>query len=244
VQTLVQALGREVLVVHEDVTALRERLGDARIALARTSTAQRLAAVLRDKVIVGALLPGAQLPEQQVAEVLQVSRNTLREAFQVLIAERLLVHEPHRGVFVRRLDRADVADIYRTRRLVECAAVESPPEAAAVAAMRDAVAAGRAGVRRKDWPSVGTADVRFHTAVTALAGSHRLDAIMRGLFAELRLAFHLAPSARALHEPFVARNAEILALVEAGKPAQARRVLHTYLSDAEAYIMAAVEAAA
>jgi DNA-binding GntR family transcriptional regulator len=229
--------------VSHDPT-LSRGLGDARSSLARTSTSQRLAAVLRGKVVVGALPPGTQLPEQQVAEVLGVSRNTLREAFQVLIAERLLVHEPNRGVFVRRLHQADVADIYRARRLVECGALSGPPLPTAVDQMREAVQQGHAAARRRSWTEVGTADLRFHTAVTALAASERLDAMVRGLFAELRLAFQLVPSARHLHEPFVARNAEILDLVEQRKPAQASRAMRRYLDDAERQIVAAVEAAA
>lgn len=230
--------------MSDDEFTLAASLGDARVALARTSTSQRLAAVLRDKVVVGALPPGTQLPEQQVAEVLEVSRNTLREAFQVLIAERLLVHEPNRGVFVRRLAQSDVADIYRTRRLVECGALTCPPLPAAVDGMRAAVQQARAAARRKDWAETGTADVRFHSAVTALAGSARLDSMVRGLFAELRLAFQLAPSARRLHEPFLTRNAEILELVENRKPAQASRAMRLYLDDAEQHIVAAVQAAA
>ncbi|MGZ4611461.1 MAG: GntR family transcriptional regulator [Actinomycetes bacterium] len=226
-----------------DPTLFRS-LADARASLARTSTAQRLAGVLREKVVAGALPPGTQLSEQHVAEVLEVSRNTLREAFQVLIAERLLVHEPNRGVFVRRLSQTDVADIYRARRLVECGALSGRPLPAAVDRMRAAVHQGQAAGRRNSWSQVATADLHFHTAVTALAGSERLDAMVRGLFAELRLAFHLAPSARQLHQPFVDRNAEILELVEQRKPAQASRAMRGYLDDAERRLVAAVEAAA
>jgi DNA-binding GntR family transcriptional regulator len=219
------------------------RIGDARAALSRASTAQRVAAVLRERVLVGDLAPDTQLPEQQLAELLEVSRNTLREAFQVLIAQRLLVHVPHRGVFVRRLAADDVADIYRTRRVIECGALERPGLTDAVADMRIAVTAGRAAARRRDWPAVGTADVRFHTAVTALAGSDRLDAMVRGLFAELRLAFQLVPDARALHRPYLARNAEILALVDEGSWLEASQEMARYLDDAETQVAAAVLAA-
>jgi DNA-binding GntR family transcriptional regulator len=222
---------------------LADRLRDARAALHRATTTQRLAAVLRERVLLGDLPPDTQLPEQQLAQLLDVSRNTLREAFQVLIAERLLVHLPHRGVFVRRLDADDVADIYRTRRVIECGALERPGAPDAVAGMRDAVSAGRRAARQRDWSAVGTADVRFHAAVTALAGSERLDAMVRGLFAELRLAFQLVPDPRALHSPYLARNAEILALVEAGHRRRAGQAMARYLDDAEAQVSAVLVAA-
>lgn len=215
--------------------------GDARVALDRASTPQRVADVLRDRVLEGQLPPGTQFAEQQLATALGISRNTLREAFQVLIAERLLVHEPHRGVFVRQLAPVDVADIYTVRRLLECAALEHPARASTgLAEMRLAVAAGRAAGRRRRWQDVGTADVRFHVAVTALAGSDRLDRTVRALFAELRLSFQLVPDPHALHAPFLARNAEILDLAERGQRRQASRAMRAYLNDAERQVLAAI----
>lgn len=219
---------------------LASRLGDTRQALARVSTAERVADLLRERIVAGELPSGTQFAEQELALALGVSRNTLREAFQMLIAERLLVHEPHRGVFVRRLELEDVRDIYTVRRLIECAALELPAEARGLAEMRAAVADGRSAARRRRWQEVGTADVRFHVAVTALAGSERLDWTVRGMFAELRLAFQLAPDAHALHAPFLERNAGILELAEAGRHRRASKAMRAYLDDAERQVLAAI----
>src|SRR3954454_3634165 len=70
----------------------------------RSSTAERVAELLRHRVIEGDLPPGTRLSEEQLVEVLHVSRNTLREAFRLLTHEGLLVHHLHRGVFVPELD--------------------------------------------------------------------------------------------------------------------------------------------
>lgn len=208
--------------------------------LDRQTTAERVADVLRERVMRGELRSGTQFVEQQLAATLGVSRNTLREAYQILIDERLLVREPHRGVFIRRLDTTDVRDIYNVRRLVECAALARPAQPLGMVEMRAAVKQGRAAARRHDWYDVGTADVRFHVAVTALGGSGRLDRVMRVLFAELRLACQLVPDAHVLHKPFLPRNAGILDLAEGGDSAQASEALRTYLDEAEAVIVAAV----
>ena len=214
-------------------------LGDAQ--LQRPTTAQRVAEILRDRILEGELSSGTQFAELQLSTALGISRNTLREAFQILVGEHLLVHEPHRGVFVRRLDVADVRDIYTFRRLVECAALAHPATTKGLAEMRAAVAQGNEAASRQAWHEVGTADVRFHMGVTAVAGSERLDQVMRGLFAELRLAFALVPDPHELHRPFLERNAEILELAERGKAGRASLLLRRYLDDAEARIVAAVE---
>ena len=93
--------------------------------LDRSSTAERVADVLRRRITEGDLPPRTHLSEEQLIVVLQVSRNTLREAFRLLSHEGLLVHELHRGVFVRQLDEADLIDLYRLRRTVECDVVRS-----------------------------------------------------------------------------------------------------------------------
>ena len=209
--------------------------------LQRPTTAQRVAELLRERIVQGELSSGTQCAELQLSTALGVSRNTLREAFQILVGEHLLVHEPHRGVFVRRLDVDDVRDIYTFRRLVECAALAHPSSARGLAEMRAAVAQGMDAAAREAWHEVGTADVRFHVGVTAVAGSERLDQAMRGLFAELRLAFALVPDAHELHRPFLDLNAEILELAERGQADRASLLLRRYLDDAEARIVAAVQ---
>jgi len=216
-------------------------LTGARSLLDRTSTVSRLADALRARIIEGALRPGTQLPEHAVADLLGVSRNTLREAFRLLAHERLVVHEPHRGVFVRTLDAEDVRDIYTTRRLVECAAVRTenpPPET--VAEIRAAVDEAETAAAGERWTDVGTADLRFHSAIVALAGSRRLNDLMHRILAELRLVFHVMDDPHRFHEPYVRRNAEIATLIERARRAEAAEALVGYLDDAESQLLAGV----
>lgn len=99
-------------------------MGDREL-LGRSSTADRVAEILRTRIAEGYLTPGSKLSEDSIGHALGVSRNTLREAFRLLTHERLLAHELNRGVFVRVLTVQDVIDIYQVRRLIECAAVRS-----------------------------------------------------------------------------------------------------------------------
>lgn len=208
--------------------------------LARSSTAERVAGIIRERITDGSLAPGSRLPEDAVGSALGVSRNTLREAFRLLVHEGLAVAEFNRGVFVRRLTNDDVVDLYRVRRLVECAAVRRAAEVGeqALATMRRAVADGEQAAADGRWPEVGTANMRFHQAIVALAGSARLDEFMRQVSAELRLAFHVMDNPRAFHEPFLHRNRELAALIEAGDGAGAERQLADYLDDAERLLLA------
>ncbi|MEU7908382.1 GntR family transcriptional regulator [Actinoplanes sp. NPDC049118] len=204
----------------------------------RPGSAARTAERLRNSMINGELAPGTRLAESSLTGPLEVSRNTLREAFSTLIEEGLLVRRPHRGVFVATLTAAQIADIYRVRVLLECSALRQapvrPPRAEGMrAAIDEAAQAAGAG----DWRAVGTADLHFHERIVALAGSPRLDAWMRQLTAELRLAFMAAPDTEALHGPFVAMNEEITTSYEAGEAGRAADLLRDYLLTSERIVL-------
>lgn len=218
-----------------------EQLAADRSLLDRASTAERVAEVLRQRIIEGALAPGTRLSEETVGKALAVSRNTLREAFRLLAHEQLLVHELHRGVFVRVLSDEDVVDLYRVRRLLETGAVRraahTTPEL--TAAVEEAVADGERAAEAGDWWQVGTANMRFHQALAALAGSPRVDETMRQLLAELRLAFHVMAWPREFHEPYLRENRAIADLLAAGSTSAAVERLDTYFDSAETQLVEA-----
>jgi DNA-binding GntR family transcriptional regulator len=220
-------------------------LASDRAALQRSSTAERVAHILRERITDGTLQPGSRLGEDALGSALGVSRNTLREAFRLLIHEQLVVAELNRGAFVRRLSSADVADLYRVRRFIECAAVRAHDfgGTGAPEALRRAVHDGELAATEDRWSDVATANMRFHQAIVALAGSPRLDEYMRQVSAELRLAFHVIQNPRSFHEPFLGRNREILERLDAGDLATAADLLAVYLRDAERQVVAGYETA-
>ncbi len=67
------------------------------------TAAERAAEVIRDNIFQGRFQPGTALPEASLAKALQISRNTVREAFRTLMGEHLLTYETHKGVAVRRI---------------------------------------------------------------------------------------------------------------------------------------------
>ena len=201
--------------------------------------AERVADKLRDRMLDGELIPGLQLNEKAISEALGISRNTLREAFRLLTHERLLVHEHSRGVFVCEPGVAEVADIYAARRVIECGAIRRWADASEGArqGVRDAVEFGVRGARSDNWLDVGTANIRFHRAITALAGSLRLDEEVQRLLAELRLAFHVMGNPREFYQDYLPMNQAILALLDADSVAEAEVELLRYFDTAESHLV-------
>jgi DNA-binding GntR family transcriptional regulator len=225
--------------VVDPASGTRTVLAAARQRVHLPSKAELTADALRTEILWGRLPPGTALREATVSADLRISRNTLREAFRLLIHERLLVYEVDRGVSVRVLSPADVADIYAVRLALEGAGVRAAPHAPAarLADVGQAVSSGERSAQAGDWAAVGTADLEFHRALAGLLDSARIDEYLVRLLAELRLAFHVMPSPYGFHEPCLRRNRMLADLVVAGDVIAAEQELAGYLADARRQIV-------
>ncbi|MDU7588266.1 MAG: GntR family transcriptional regulator [Acidovorax sp.] len=205
-----------------------------------TSLTDTVADTIRQQLIHGQLRAGQHLSEAALSQQLDISRNTLREVFRTLIKEGLLRHEPNRGVSVVTPSIADIIDIYRVRRLIECQALaQAYPRHPARKRLREAVDKALRCRGEGDWRGVGTANMEFHQAIVELADSERLNEMFSHLLAELRLAFGLLNDPEFLHAPYVDSNVKIVELFEAGKPQEAAAVLNDYLVHSERIVLAA-----
>lgn len=206
--------------------------------------ADRVARDIRDLLITGALVPGQRLSEAAFSERLDVSRNSLREAFRLLTKDGLLRHEANRGVFVSTPSTDQIIDIYRVRRMLECGALRQAwPKHPATTTMRDAVEAAKLHRERQEWREVGSANMKFHAAVIDLSDSSRLSDFYARVAAELRLSFGLLNDPEQLHSPFVDMNEQILGLVMKGKVEDAATQMDLYLNLSERTVLKALERA-
>ncbi|PHM24270.1 GntR family transcriptional regulator [Xenorhabdus budapestensis] len=201
---------------------------------------KKIAEIIRNKLVIGELLPGQRLSEAILSEQLKISRNTLREVFRTLTQEGLLKHQPNRGVFVAIPDIASIIDIYRVRKLIECQALmQAYPMHPAVTKMREAVTNAQQCQNQQDWVRVGTANMCFHAAIVELTDSERLMTFYRNISAELRLAFGLLNEPELLYAPYVDKNTYILELLDSNQTELAAQKMEDYLDLSERTVLAA-----
>jgi DNA-binding GntR family transcriptional regulator len=215
-------------------------LASQREQLDRAGLSTQVADIVRSRILDGQFRPGTRLSEPDICAALKVSRNTVREAFRTLMQERLVAHELNRGVFVRIPRPEDVSEVYKCRRVVECTALrEHPRTGTDLAPLAASLERADHCAAQDDWTGVGTADVDFHRAITALNDSRLLDAMMAGVWNELRLIFHVVAHPDVFHGPYLRRNHEVFEALGRGAAAEAADMLADYLSDAQAQILAA-----
>src|SRR5437588_1998324 len=87
-------------------------------------------AALRDAIVQTELEPGRQISENELAELLGVSRTPVREAVARLRDDQLVEVVPQLGTFVTRISVDGVDDAQFLRQALECSAVRLAAERA------------------------------------------------------------------------------------------------------------------
>jgi DNA-binding GntR family transcriptional regulator len=82
------------------------------MSLKAVSLSEQIAQHLAEQIITGTLAPGARLPENELAKQLDVSTNSLREAFRVLEKQHLIELQPRKGARVCDITDEQVHDLY------------------------------------------------------------------------------------------------------------------------------------
>lgn len=77
---------------------------------------------IKDMILNDVLKPGDKIKQESIAAQLGVSRTPLHKAFQMLENEYLVESIPRRGIFVKKIDIAQVCDVFECREGLEAIA--------------------------------------------------------------------------------------------------------------------------
>lgn len=164
----------------------------------------------------GAYGPGDRLKESELAGRFGTSRTPVREAFRRLEAQGLLVHEPHRGMVVPRLDDQAVTELYVMREVLEgtaaSLAARHTTEVESLA-LKDMLASDRAAL--SDPERLARTNRLFHEAIYRAAHNRFLVKALNALREAMAL---LGPTTLALPgraEEAFAEHARIIEAIEA-----------------------------
>ncbi len=83
------------------------------------SISQKIKNLLREQIIKQQIRPGTRLVEEDIARELGVSRTPVREALSALAQRGLVESHPRKGMYVIKLTKNDVDEIYEIREALE-----------------------------------------------------------------------------------------------------------------------------
>ncbi|QND65866.1 GntR family transcriptional regulator [Mesorhizobium loti] len=145
--------------------------------------AVRISKILADRIISGAIEPGARLRQDHIAEEFQTSHVPVREAFRRLEAQGLAISEPRRGVRVASFDLGEVKEVAEMRAALEVLALRHAAPHLTSAILNLAEEATKAGDKSRDVRSWEEANRTFHRLILAPCGMPRLLATIDDLHA-------------------------------------------------------------
>lgn len=203
----------------------------------RKTTSDQVAEVLRARIMRGELPPGTPLREVVFAESLGVSRNTLREGARILVAEGIMHHNVHRGMFVASPGLQDVREIFEIRRLLELQAVKKS-DAALGRLLQEIMERVDAAVAAHDRGRVVDLDWTFHAELVKSLGNTRLAEMFVNALGELRLALFLIDTSDEETYEWVENHREVAQLIAAEDRQSAARLLDQHLKQTERSILA------
>ncbi|HWC22500.1 MAG TPA: GntR family transcriptional regulator [Flexivirga sp.] len=202
-------------------------------ALNRLTLREQVLEALRSAITTGALLPGSDLGEVELAERYGVSRGTVREALRFLQQSRLVAGDARGKLKVHRAGQREIAEIFSVRAALEGLAVQSiiagPDRAEHAERLR---AAMPPETLKDEFATHMNLDLAFHEMLCELSGNSTLLDNWRTLEDRMRIVFFSADTdqpvpimARSHHEP-------IVAAIEAADPEEARRTVQQHMNDA------------
>jgi DNA-binding GntR family transcriptional regulator len=167
------------------------------LPIRRLSAASTIAAELRDALLSGLFVPGTPLQTADLAERTGTHPTTVRAALSELERDGLIVHSLHRGMEVARITADELHDIYAARRVYEIAGLHAlvrhrPVDVTWLNAAVERMGEAAIG---DDERALVEADMAFHLAIVAAAGSRRLTRSAQGALMELRLVLSVADRA-------------------------------------------------
>ena len=200
--------------------------------------------VLRAAILSGELAAGSRLVETQIAEKLQVSRTPIREAFQLLQKEQLIVTDTNGGLRVVSFSPEDARHLYRCRLALEQESVlEACHHATTEQLTKIELTIQQAEKALTQQPHQFTSyqllhiDYQFHRAIAESSGNPWLAMLLDQLFDKMALlrlqtiqqnlqVLEIRSEHRQIYEAIVQHNSEqALAAIQEHLTASQNRVI-------------------
>jgi len=194
-------------------------------------------------IVDGTLAPGRRLTQDELAEMLGVSRQPVSHAIQVLRRRGLLIDAGKRGIAVAPIDADRIRDLYQVRAAIDGLAAELAAvrcggglvpksdldalHAALLTGSREAEAAGRVNLGH-----LIEADVAFHAALHRMSGNEAIVETVAEQWPHFRRSMRQVLAGVDVARRVWREHASIYAAVVAGRDAEAGKLSRAHAARA------------
>lgn len=197
------------------------------------TAAQKAYEEIKRRIMDGVLAEGAPIRQDEIAQVMGVSKIPVREALMRLQSEGLVVITPNAGATVATLTVADYVEMLDMRIALECRALElAVPNMASsdIARAQHLLAAYDQAMTQQEWSDL---NLRFHECLYAPANRPRLVSMIRSVQDLMGRILRLRISMAAEHARSHQEHVQILNACEQGDTALAVTLLRKHIEQTQ-----------
>lgn len=195
------------------------------------SLAGRLYREIRRRIILGEFPQGSRMPEQRLADELEVSRIPLREALSRLASDGFVETRPRRSAVVSTWTTDLVHHLFDSRLALESSAAgraaQRVTDGADTTVLEEALERSEQEMVAGDDLAFAEANVRFHQALLATAGNPLMDDLMSSIAGRMVWLFHLTNQRD--HEIACREHRSIVDAVNSGNPRLAETLTYSHI---------------
>lgn len=187
---------------------------------------------LLDDIRRGDLAPGTRLRETDLADRLGISRTPVREAIRMLEQDGLVIHLPRQGATVRRMEYAELIELYEMRAVLEGTAARLAARGASEVELTELVLLNDRMAATPDPHLARDLNRQFHQALLAAARNRFLSRSIQGLQKTMLLLGPTTLTAPDRAAEAVTEHARVLTALQARDGAEAEARMRAHLEGA------------
>ena len=201
----------------------------------RLSLREQIYSIVRTLILTGAIKPGENIDEKDIAVQLSVSRTPVREAVKKLSDEHLIEVIAQSATRAARIDRHEIEESYLIRRALE---VESASQAATrmteahADRLSDILHSHARAIERRQFVEAIKADDAFHSAIAMISNLPRLWKTIEISKAQIDRCRHMMLPRAGQAEATLKQHSEIIEALRSGKPERAGNAMRSHLDSA------------
>ena len=201
--------------------------------LRTVSVVEALSKALSEAIFRMEYLPGQQITEGDVVSRFNVSRNTVREATASLILNGLLVKEANKGIFVKKIQEADVREIFHFRMLLETEAVHFIIRNGRKIPQQLITSMESIELDpfiQRDWYRFVSSDLTFHAELVRASNSVRLMRLYDAIRQEIMLCICQSESTLILNPRNIYEHRQFIEKLESGTEEEAVALVTNHIN--------------
>ena len=218
---------------------------DPRVQLASVLP-DRVAAILKQRILTCALVPGSRLIEKELCAELRISRTPLREALNRLAYEGLVITTPYRGYAVAPVTIEGIRELCEVRRINEAEAAWLGAQRMTDDDLKKLEGLAEARYRHGDRDSYANylrTNAAFHLALVRCTHNLRLEAIVMAALDQLQRAEDLGlDSGLKDTRRIEGEHLAVVSALRARDAGRARALIIEHIQHAETSILRALQA--